>query len=252
VTDEVDPRWYESFFEDDWLKIAQTRPEERTEQEVVFVVEKLGLAAGDRVLDLACGHARLSIPLAERGSVVTGIDLSETSLALARERAAAAGVEIELVQGDMRELSWENEFEAVINVFTSFGYFEDEADHERVVEGVARALRPGGAFLLDTINLLGLARRYRERGWEEVGDDVFLQLHEYDFLAGRNRARWTLIGPDGTRRELSHSVRIFAPHELAALLRGAGLEVEAAYGDFEGGELSFDSWRLILVARKPR
>ncbi len=251
--DEVDPRWYETFFDSgDWLRIALGGPPERTEKQLSFIVETFGLEPGAHLLDLACGHGRITIPLAERGFVMTGLDLSEPSLARARERAAEAGVDVELVRGDMRELPWESEFDAVVNIFTSFGYFEDEADHERVVRGVARALRPGGTFLIDTVNLLGLARRYRERSWEELDEDaVVLHEHEFDFLAGRNRACWTIVDAGGERRELAHSVRAFAPHELAALLQRGGLEVEAAYGDFEGAELSFDSWRLILVARKP-
>lgn len=251
MSDEIDPRWYETFFGDAWLEIARERPEERTAQEVEFVVERLELQPGARVLDLACGHGRHAVPMAERGYRVTGLDASEPSLALARERAVAAGVEVELVHGDMRELRRDGEFDAVLNLFTSFGYFEDEEDNARVVESVARALRPGGRFLVDTVNLLGLARRFRDRFWDEVGANVFLEQRDYDFLTARSRAWWTLVGPDGTRRDLAHSVRMYAPHELAALVRDCGLEVEAAYGDFEGAELSFDSWRLILIACKP-
>jgi hypothetical protein len=88
--------------------------------------------------------------------------------------------------------------------------------------------------------------------WEELEDGVlFLQRHEFDFLGGRNRARWTFVRPDGSRSELTHAVRAYTPHELAALVHRSGLEVEAAWGDFDGSELSFGSRRLILLARKP-
>jgi SAM-dependent methyltransferase len=251
MSDVIDADWYETFFGDVWLQFAQAAPAERTAQQVDFVVERIKLEPGARILDLACGHGRHAVPLAERGFRVTGLDLSDASLALARERAGEAGVELELVRGDMRDLPWDVEFDAVINLFTSFGYFEDEADHERVARAVARALRPGGAFLIDTVNLLGLVQLFRERSWEQFEDEIVLQRHELELLTGRARTWWTFVDADGSRRELSNSARTFAPHELAALLHRAGLEIEAAYGDFEGAELSMDSWRLILLARKP-
>jgi SAM-dependent methyltransferase len=244
--------WYDGFFEGDWLdQIALHTDPERTQEQVEFIVEKLALEPGVRVLDLACGHGRITLALARRGYRMTGLDLSARSLDLAREAAAREGLEVEWVHADMREITPGAMFDAIVNVFTSFGYFQEEAENQRVLEGVARALAPGGRFLIDVVNLLGLARRYRERGWEEREGVVWLQEHDYEILAGRNRAVWTFVRPDGTRSELVHSLRTYAPHELAAMLGRAGLEVEGAWGGFDGSELSFDSWRLILLARKP-
>src|SRR5204863_7350641 len=116
----------------------------RTGRQVEFIVEKLGLGEGSRVLDLACGRGRISIGLAQHGCRVTGLDLSPRSLELARSDAEAAGVEIEFVRRDMRDLDAEGEFDAVVNVFTSFGYFPAQEEDERVLAAVARALVPGG------------------------------------------------------------------------------------------------------------
>jgi hypothetical protein len=106
-------------------------------------------------------------------------------------------------------------------------------------------------FLIDTINLLNLAKRYRDRVWEwtETGA-IFLQEHQFDALAGRNLARWTFVREDGGRSEILHSVRTYTPHELAVMVEQAGLEITGSWGDFQGGELGFDSPRLILLARK--
>lgn len=249
---DVDPRWYEGFFGEQYLVVAPgPKQAERTAGEVDFVVAELGLAAGAEVLDLACGHGRHAIELARRGLRVTGFDLSEPSLARAREDAASAGVEVEWVQGDMRELPWAEHFDAVVNLFSAFGYFDDEADDRRVVEGVARALKPGGAFLIDTINPAGLFARYQERRWEELDDGtLFLQEHELDLSRGRNRARWLFVGPDGDRRELRHSIRLYARHELGALLEDAGLTVDGDWGGFDGSELTRETWRLIVRSRR--
>jgi SAM-dependent methyltransferase len=249
---DVPSDWYDGFFEGEWLdEVALHRDEERTAQEAEFVLDKLELEPSARVLDLASGHGRIALELARRGYRVTGLDLSPRSLELAREAAGREGLAVEWIEADMREVPAGEPFDAAFNIFTSFGYFEDEAENQRVLDGVVRALGPGGRFLIDTVNLLNLARRYRERWWHENEAGVVeVDEHSYDFLAGRNRARWLFLRPDGSRSELVHSLRTYAPHELAAMLERAGLEVVGAWGGFDGQELSFDSRRQILLARK--
>jgi ubiquinone/menaquinone biosynthesis C-methylase UbiE len=245
---DVDPRWHESFFGEDWLRVALSIPDERADQQTDFVVEALSLEPGARVLDLACGHGRHTARLARRGFAVTGLDVSASSLALARENEPAASY----VEADMRELPLEDgSFDAVINLFTAFGYFEDEADDQRVLHEVARVLAPGGSFLIDTINPPGLFGRYRGRHWDRLDDGtLMLEDHEYDVVTGRTKTEWTLIFEDGERRDLRHSVRAYTAPELTRLLANAGLEVVASWGGFEGGELTRESWRLILRADK--
>jgi SAM-dependent methyltransferase len=150
----------------------------------------------------------------------------------------------------MREIPYTNEFDAVLNLFSSFGYLETEEEDERVLAAIRRALRPGGAFVLEGINPLMVLRRYRELHWEELeGGTVWLDRRRYDIPTGRNEVAWTLIGPDGHRRELRHSLRLYTPAELVAMCRRAGLELEQAWGDYDGTELSLDPRRLILLAR---
>ena len=249
----VDPNWFEGYFEAEWLDEIGTRIDpERTRDEVDFVVEKLGLEQGARVLDVGCGHGRHTLELARRGFRVTGIDLSPRSLELARAAADREGLEVELVRLDAREIVYEAEFDAAVNLFTSVvGYFDDERDDLRVLDAVARALRPGGSFFIDTINLLGLVRRYRASDWQELeSGTVMLQRHEFDFSRGRNSAHWTFVREDGSRTELTHSIRTYTPHELIAMLESAGLDVVGSWGGLDGAELSFDSWRLILRGDK--
>ena len=250
---DVDPRWYDGFFDDDWLELEGLRPpEERTLAQVDFIVEQLGLEPGARILDVPCGHGRHSVELARRGFAVTGVDLSEPSLERARGAADEVGVELELVHADMRELAFAAEFDAVLNLYTSFGYLETQADDERALGGFARALAPGGALLMDVINPPGLFRKYRGRDWEEFDDGtLFLSEFRYDPLSGRNLAFWIFVRADGTRSGLRHSLRVYTAAELRAMLERAGLTVERAWGGWDGDELTLDSWRLILLARRP-
>lgn len=244
------PAWYDGFFESEWLDyLALGRPEQ-TRQQVEFIVDKLALKPGAAILDLACGRGRVAVELARLGFCVTGLDLSPRSLELAREAAHDAGVDIEFVRRDMRQLDAEESFDAVINVWTSFGYFEREEDHRRALDAVARALVPRGRFLIDTINPMTLARRFQERDWREFDDGtIMLEQRSYDHLSGRTAATWTFVRTDGSRKELRHVLRAYTAAELVALLERAGLQLEDAWGGFQGAGLG-EGPRTILLARK--
>lgn len=252
---EVDPRWYAGFFDREWLEMRdEVSPAERTLREVDFAVEALALERGARVLDVACGHGRHSLELARRGFRVTGLDLSEPSIELARAAAAEEGLDVEFLHADMREIPFESGFDAAINLFTAFGYLETEEEDQRALDAIVRALRPGGALLLETINTVGLFRVYRPQNWNELADGtLMLEQREYDFLSGRNEVVWTFVQPDGSRSELRHSLRLYTPAELTSMFRRAGLEVERAWGSWDGDELMLTSpgIRLLLLGRKP-
>src|SRR5262249_30880533 len=188
-----------------------------------------------------------SLALARRGFSVVGIDLSPRSIELAQRAAEDEGLDVEFVRLDARELVFEADFDAAVNLFTSvIGYFEDEADDRRVIERVARALRPGGSFLIDTINLLAVPRGFAEHGWDELeSGTIMLERRDFDFRTARSGVTWTFLRGDGVRREIRTSQRIYAPHELTAMLERAGLDVVGSSGGFVGGDLSVRDWRLI-------
>jgi SAM-dependent methyltransferase len=243
--DDVDPQWFESFFEgDDWLLVAAARDPERTALEVDFVASQL--SEGARVLDVPCGTGRHAVALAERGYVVAGLDISEAALAVAR----GAGPQLDLRQGDMRKLPWpDGSFDAVLNLWTAFGYFESQEEDERVLAEFARVLAPGGMLILDTINQTAFVRGFRSQAFEELDGVLYLQEHSYDLVTGRSRANWTFVR-GGKRSELSFDHRVYTTPEYAAMLERAGFRPEAFYGGFDGAELGWDTWRQIIVARR--
>jgi SAM-dependent methyltransferase len=252
MADDVSTPWYRPFFGDDYLRVYAPRlTPQRTAQEVEGIVKLLGLPAGSAILDLCCGHGRHAIPLAQRGYRVTGQDLSETFLRQAEASAAAVGVRVQWVRRDMREMPFESEFDAVINVFTAFGYFEREADDQRVLEEVQKALKPGGVFLLETMHRDALARRFQPYGITRHEDGLLvLEERRFDQVRGRNDVLLTMIHADGRRVEHRHSVRIYTATELASMCAAAGLPVDASYGGLDGSPLTLDS-RLALLCRKP-
>jgi SAM-dependent methyltransferase len=243
--DAVDPQWFETFFEaDDWLLVANSRDPERTQAEVDFVASQI--SAGARVLDVPCGTGRIAVPLAERGFTVAGLDISEAVLARARE----AGPGLDFRQGDMRQLPWgDGSFDALLNLWTAFGYFETQEEDERALAEFARVLAPGGTLVLDTVNQTALVRGFRPQAFEEVDGVLFLQEHAYDLVTGRSRAKWTFVR-DGRRSELSFEHRLYTTPEYVAMLERAGFDASAFYGGFDGAELGWDTWRQIIVARR--
>ena len=207
----------------------------------------LDLRPGMSVLDLACGHGDLANRLAARGCRVTGLDSSEVFLGRARADAAAAGVDVEYVAGDMRQMPWTGRFDRVVNWSTAFGYFDD-ATNRAVLDGIVRALRPGGRLAMDVDNLMLFLASFvpsrvvtaRENG------DMLVDRYRLDALTGRFEAERTVIR--GTRaRRVNFVKRLFGFPELQDWLLTAGFTTVSGCGE-DGLPLTADHKRMIVVA----
>ena len=246
------PEWPVAFFDDDYLRIylPQLTPE-RTEAETRFIASSLGLPSGGRVLDLACGVGRHAIGMAKLGHRVTGVDFNARYLEIAAADAGAAGVQVEWRAGDMRELGDVRAFDAAYSYFTSFGYFSDD-DNERVLAGVARAVRPGGRFLLEMANRDYLLTHPQQRTWKQRDDGALLMEETtLELASSRIVARQMLIDPQGgTQVTKEYSLRTYTCAELSALLRRHGFDVREVSGGADGEPYGVESRRLALVAER--
>jgi SAM-dependent methyltransferase len=218
-------------------------------REVGAMVSLLGLSPGQRVLDLCCGVGRHSLEFARRGFRVTGVDRTAAYLEEARTRAEEEGLEIELVQEDMRTFVRAEAFDAVINYFTSFGYFDDEEEQRRVLANAYGSLRPGGALLMDMMGKEILARVFTERDWREEDGKLILEERTLapDWSSLDNR--WILL-KDGDRREVTVTTRQYSAAELSGLLKDSGFDAVDVYGDLTGAPYDMAARRLIAVAHK--
>lgn len=248
----TDTQWYKTYFGEDYLRhIEPVLTHERTQREVDGIVDLLALPQGSSILDLCCGHGRHAIPLAQRGYQVTGQDLSEVFLREAERAAQAQGVPVHWVHGDMRNIPYENEFDAVINIFTAFGYFENQDEDQKVLRQVSKALKPGGLFLLETLHREGLMRQYVPHMISYYPEGLIeLEERSFDLLTSRSEVKITTIYPDGQRKEYGFSHRVYTLTELAQMLTLAGLQVKAYSGAWDGSALTIDSFRLILLSQK--
>ena len=247
---ETEAAWVPDYFGDDYLRLYQF-PAERTDPETAFLREELQarIPAGGEVLDLCCGQGRHAIPLAQHGFHVTGIDVQQNLLTAAETAACDAGAAVCWLQGDMRELSYHAAFDAVINIFTAFGYFSDD-ENARVLTLVAQALRPGGWFIIDVANRDALIRHAQPRSWKRLADGTLvISEWQWDPRSGRYH-HWQLLVEETRQREYRHSVRVYTCSELTGMLQAAGLAVEEVYGNFQRDALALDSPRMICVAQK--
>jgi cyclopropane fatty-acyl-phospholipid synthase-like methyltransferase len=232
-------------FDDDYLYFFAETLEERADEEAELIWRLLELEPGMDVLDLACGHGRIANRLAERGARVTGLDRTPLFLEYARRDAAQRGVEVDYVEGDMRELPWEGAFDRVVSWFTSFGYFDDDANRA-VLGSVHDALRPGGAALIEGNNLAELLPRWLPETVLEKGDDMVVDRYVFEPVTGRADTERVVVR-NGRVRRFAFSVRMFVAAELGDWLREAGFDAVRFY-DREGEPLTAQGRRMIAVA----
>lgn len=209
-----------------------------------------GLQSG-RVLDVGAGPGRHALPLARHGLEVTALDASAHLLDMLRRRAGDEHLAIEIVHGDMREFSRTESFDAAVSMWTSFGYFADEADHSRVLENIATSLRPGGRLVLDLVGLETLCRTLQPVHLTEYEDGRLLV--ERPALVDHNTRldnEWLLIDGDRVDRA-TFSHRVWSAGEISRLLEATGFEVIAIDADVDGAPYDLEAERMIVIARKP-
>jgi SAM-dependent methyltransferase len=242
----------------------------RERADVAFFVEA-AKESGGPVLELGCGTGRVLIPTAREGIEITGLDLSPHMLKVCRERLKAEPREVRarvrLVEADMRAFDLGRTFRLVTLPFRPFQHLLTVDDQLACLDGIRRALEPGGRLILDVFNpsLEGLTRRNLgeemapEPGFSMPDDRRVVRKHK---MVGRDHFRqiieaeliYYVTHPDGRRERLVHhlTMRYFFRFELEHLLARAGFEVEQLYADYDKSPYgSKDPGELIFVVRKP-
>jgi len=242
--------WWQTYFGELYLRLFATMvTPEGTAQEVAGVLALLDPRPGARILDLACGQGRHAVILARLGYRVAGLDRSAALLRRAEEAARGVAGEVAWVLGDMRSLPFGQEFDACLSLFTSFGYFQDEAENEEVLRQVYSVLRPGGALFLDLPNHGHQRQHPHPTSWRRHGAAIVLEETHFDPATCRSTTTFTWL-EGGQAESITHSVRHYTAPEMTAMLRRTGLEPVALFGDVDGSAFAAGSKRLIVVARK--
>ncbi len=242
--------WFETIFDERYPELFAPL-EGNAEEEVDEIVRLLALPPGAAVEDLGCGRGRHAIPLARRGYEVTGVDLSEKMLRLARLRSEKDGVRVEWVREDMRTFCRPGAFDACLSLFTSFGFFSDR-ENQKVLDNVGRSLKSGGRLLLDLRNAgKGLSRLDDLDETREIAAGTLKMSMRYDQVTRRARAEHVLTRRDGIRIASTFDVRIYSGEELSGMIDRAGMRVRDIFGSLAGGPFGRTSTRMVLIAARP-
>jgi len=243
----VETPWYRKAFGAAYPEIYAHRNGAEAEVIASTLAGRITLE-GARVLDVACGAGRHLKALAAHGARVVGTDLSETLLEGAR---AAAPV----TRGDMRRLPFRDRcFDGVINMFTSFGYFDSRKENLAVIDEIARVLRGGGWFLMDYLNPQKTIDRLVPESERMAGGLCIREKRKYDGETKILTKEVRIIGEGGKVRESwNERLLLFFPEDLEKILAAKGLKVRKRYGDYQGGEFRRETPRLLFFCvRKER
>jgi SAM-dependent methyltransferase len=243
------PNWEEVFDPEDYIYFYEDLlNDEMTQIEVDFIRRELDLKEPKKILDMACGYGRHANRLALLGHDVTGLDINEKFLDMARKDAERLGVKVNYILKDIRNMDYNEEFDVIISMFTSFGYYEDE-ENFKILENTARSLKKGGKFLLDISNRDFILRNFLPYIVIEKDGNYMIDFNFIDITEGRIYAKRIIIR-DGRVKEKPFFIRVYTPTEIKLLLEMVGLKVIKFLGGYDSSPLSVHSRRMIVISEK--
>ncbi|MGD2249610.1 MAG: methyltransferase domain-containing protein [Candidatus Methanofastidiosia archaeon] len=241
--------WWKEFFSGPYLDVQkQFSAEQQNIHQADFIVDALEISPPASVLDVPCGEGRISIEMALRGFIMTGVDITAEFLEDAERKAVEKNVDVTWKHKDMRDLPWKEKFDGVFCFCGSFGYFDD-AENTKFLEAVHNTLKPGGTFLVDTLAAEALFPIFQERDWHKTGDTWVLQKRHFNIEKSRIEAEWTFIKHGKVTTKCS-SMRVYTYREICKIVKGAGFSVYKSYGSLDKDPVKLGAKRLYICAKK--
>jgi SAM-dependent methyltransferase len=245
--------WYETAFTGMSADMAWT---ERTGSEIDRALTMLRPEGGERILDLACGTGRHSLELVRRGFSVVGVEIGEELVEIANKDAAEQGLEAEFVQGDLRELDYEGEFDIVLNLNDgAVGYFETDEENHRTFEVISRALKPGGQNLIQVPNVLYARSHLPQRSW--IPSSTMIELVEHRWNKKDRYMEGAMIPIkfgevlEGLDKRIEFRQRLYTVDELREIYDSVGMTFERVFhGNGRPKEPTESQFEIFAAARK--
>lgn len=245
-----DSGWWDDFFPT-FRMFFDKMPLSATNADVRFMVKHLNLKRGRRFLDCPCGIGRISVPLAKMGVKVTGVDITTSYLDELADQIKRLKLNMQLVKKDMRRITYDREFDAVANLWTSFGYFEKESDNLLVLKKLFAALKPGGKCLIQLVNRDWIMADFTPRGWNRVNDCIVFEERAFDYRHSVNRTTWHF---NQAGKLVSHKadLRMYSFHELAAMFEKVGFVNIEGFGSTKEEPIDRTKFMMYVLGTRPR
>ncbi|MDZ4830895.1 MAG: methyltransferase domain-containing protein [Phycisphaerae bacterium] len=249
--------WWTTFFDETYASIGLVpRLGPHADAMADGIVSLLALKPNERVFDQCCGIGRVALPLARRGVSIEGVELAKSYVEVATSAAQAEKLPAEFFCADAYSYIASKPCDAAINVFTSFGYSDDDGRNEQMLRRAFESLRPGGRFLLERVNpcwivAFGLSPVGSRVTHPDGSETLLIDEPEADWLRGTVRSTWSISFADGRRETRRFETRMYFPNELAAMAQRVGFTELALYGGIAGVPYDRHSRRLVITARRP-
>ncbi|MGQ9610445.1 MAG: class I SAM-dependent methyltransferase [bacterium] len=242
--------WYEEWFGKDYMLIYPHRDIEEAVLQINFLLKKISLPQNAKILDLCCGCGRHSIELKKLGYDVVSADLSTDLINIAKSTAHDNNIDLKIIRCDMRQIPFKDQFDLIIQFFTSFGYFESDEENQIVLNSISKALKPNGKFLIDYMNPDYVIGNLISKDEKDIPEGIHvIQERWIDEKKRRINKKITLI-KGGKEKNYLESVRLYSHKEIQNMLSKAGLQLSETYGDFAGEKFNKKSPRMILIGYK--
>jgi len=241
--------WYKDWFNtEEYINVYKHRNEDDAENHIKLILENVELKPQAKILDMACGAGRHAIILARRNFKVTAVDLSENLISIAKENAERENLKINFTLSDIRQFETPEKFELILNLFTSFGYFETDEENYAVLQKAYNLLSSDGFFVLDFFNSKYLVDNLVECTTETLDQTQILQQRKIENSRIVKRIE---IKRNNHSVEFMESVRMFTYSDLSNALIKIGFDIYKTYGDFFGSKFNEQvSPRLIFICKK--
>jgi SAM-dependent methyltransferase len=241
--------WFKSWFNtDEYINVYRHRNEAEAELLVELILKNINILPKSNVFDMACGAGRHSILFAERGFNVTAVDLSERLLKVAKARAEKRNLNIEFIHADLRNFHINKKFNLAVNLFTSFGYFENDYENFSLFRDAFEVLHDGGFFILDFFNSEFVKEHLVPESIEQIDKSKVIQRRK---IKDNRVVKDILVISNGVENNYRESVRLYDYDELKKCITDAGFKIINIYGDYHGNTFDSEtSGRIIIIARK--
>ncbi len=240
--------WYHEWFnEEEYLLLYQHRDEEEANLLINLIEKEINLKLKSKVLDLCCGNGRHSILLSKRGYSVTGVDLSDNLLNIARKNAEINNLDIKFIQSDMKEINFNNEFDLTLNLFTSFGYFSTDEENENVIKNIYRALKNKSYLVIDFLNKEYLLKNIEPETVSNINNSTIIQKRK---IVNNKVIKEIFIEKNNNEKYFREEVILYSLNDFEIFFKRNNIILKKVFGDYYGSEFNSHSPRLILFGLK--